>query len=478
MWWSNNFLAKGTQVQGKILIIDAVATNRIMLKIKLLSSFYDVTQATTVAEALAIAQRTPPDLVITTFNLPDANATAVCSGLAALPQTARIPVLAIGDNPDPAIRKTLLSQGVHDVLTRPVQDALLLGRVRSLIRAYNSSEEWNTRGGAGRTFGLAESQSGFVHPGHIQLVGDEKRVNHIWASQLRDMSPNKLTLSTFGDALECLRNSTVPDIFVIGLSGNDKNVATQLSMISSIRSNAVTRHCGILVIQSIADELVGANVLDLGADDLMPHGFEVEELSLRLTSLLRRKRQADLNRRCVDTELREAILDPLTGLYNRRHALAELTRLAENTQNTSKGFAVMIADMDHFKRVNDAFGHASGDAALVETSRRLKSQLRPVDTRIGGEEFLLILPCITDADATRLAKKICSIFSDAPFTLPNGPTSVSLTISIGICIATADTLMARPVNKIAAELINHADRALYSAKSLGRNQVRLIRQAA
>ena len=140
----------------------------------------------------------------------------------------------------------------------------------------------------------------------------------------------------------------------------------------------------------------------------------------------------------------------------------------------------MIADMDHFKRVNDAFGHASGDAALVETSRRLKSQLRPVDilARIGGEEFLLILPCITDADATRLAEKICRIFSDAPFTLPNSPTSVNLTISIGICIATADTLMARPVNKIAAELINHADRALYSAKSLGRNQVRLIRQAA
>uniref|UniRef100_UPI0035640B54 response regulator n=1 Tax=Sulfitobacter sp. TaxID=1903071 RepID=UPI0035640B54 len=113
-------------MQGKILIVDAIATNRIVLKIKLSSAYYTVLQATSVAEALKIASQEQPNLVITAFDLPDADAGALCAGLSKQEQTARIPILAIGESDDLNARKMMLSNGAQDVLVKPVPDPLLL----------------------------------------------------------------------------------------------------------------------------------------------------------------------------------------------------------------------------------------------------------------------------------------------------------------------------------------------------------------
>ncbi len=467
-------------MQGKILIVDAIATNRIVLKIKLSSSFYDVVQATSVAEALDLAKLHSPDLVITAATLPDADAGALCGQLATTVQTARIPVMAVCDSEDVMLRRGLLASGAQDVLVKPLQDALLLGRVRSLIRAHHSAEEWHMRDEASRVFGLAEPQNNFVAPGVVQLVSDDKALTHVWATQLRMRCCDKVSISSQRDALNCLKGNVLPDAFILVLNGTADSDLNQMHLISSIRANAGTRDSGVLVLQLKPDAVLGANALDLGADDLMSNGYDLEELALRLTGLIARKRRADKIRISIDAGLREAIHDPLTGLYNRRFALSELSRLADASGPTDRPFAVMLADMDHFKRVNDAFGHASGDAVLVETARRLRGHLRPIDlaARIGGEEFLLILPGITELEATQIAERLCTSLRDTPFKVPGCIAGITITASIGICMG--GSLMGPDISRSdrAAALVDRADQALYAAKSKGRNCVRLNKSAA
>ena len=132
-------------MQGKILIVDPIATNRIVLKVKLASAFYAVLQAATMAEAIEVAALQSPDLIISALELPDGSAARLCSQLAARPQTKHISVLALGYPTDSGTRIETLAAGVQDVLVKPVDDTFLLCRVRSLIRAYNAAAEWQVR---------------------------------------------------------------------------------------------------------------------------------------------------------------------------------------------------------------------------------------------------------------------------------------------------------------------------------------------
>ena len=149
-------------MQGKILIVDAIATNRIVLKVKLASAFYQVMQADTVAQAREIACRDAPDLIICAASLPgDEGAADLCEALKNDPLAQHIPVLAIDTAPTAQDRSALLRAGVRDVLGKPVDVTLLLGRVRSLIRAYNTSAEWRMHEDTSAVFGLADRVAEF-----------------------------------------------------------------------------------------------------------------------------------------------------------------------------------------------------------------------------------------------------------------------------------------------------------------------------
>lgn len=160
-----------------------------------------------------------------------------------------------------------------------------------------------------------------------------------------------------------------------------------------------------------------------------------------------------------------AIYDTLTGLYNRRYFEE---RLGIETQNAFYGgtpLSLVMVDIDHFKRVNDTFGHAGGDQVLCQTSSLLKGSIRKKDTvaRYGGEEFILILP-EANLDATFvIAERIRRLVENTPFEI--GGTKIQLTISMGI--SNFPTHQARSKE----ELVKMADEALYEAKRGGRNKV-------
>ncbi|MEW9918937.1 diguanylate cyclase [Marimonas sp. MJW-29] len=469
-------------MQGKILIVDAIATNRIVLKVKLQTAFYDVLQATTMADAIALVRSDAPDLILAALSLPDGGAAELCTALAKVPTTEHIPLIATACQPEAGLRLRTLEAGVQDVLCQPVEETLLLARVRSLIRAHGAAAEWQMREDTCRALGLAEPASDFEEQGHCVLVGSDTPQLQSFAMKIRPVLRTKLTLASAGGLMRQGADEKVPDVFVLVLPPAVDVAMEELRLIAALRAGARTRHVGVIALQTAKEAAVGATALDLGADDLMTDGFDAAELALRIKAVMRRKRMSEQLRATVRTGLQAAVFDPLTGLYNRRYAMPHLDRVAAHAAGTGRPFAVMVADLDHFKRINDRYGHASGDAVLIEVAHRLRRALRATDmvARIGGEEFMVILPGTTRPEAQGIAVRICEDIAAAPFVIPGSATAIPVTISIGMAVGNSEEgALAEPDAATTGQaLLAQADRALYAAKGGGRNQVTLGRPAA
>lgn len=467
-------------MQDRILIVDAIATNRIGLKVKLKKAFYHVDQAATMAEAISLSSGDLPDLIIAALALPDGGAAELCRQLAENPLTQNVPVIAMTCQPDAALRMQALEAGVHEVFATPVDEALLMGRIRSLIRSHNFAAEWRMREDTFRALGLAEAASGFEDQGHCVLVGANRVRLQSHATGLRPLMRSKFTLCSATSLMQQMADQPAPDVFVLVLS-EDAEVATrECRMVSTLRASARTHNAGIIVLQQTPDSALGATALDTGADDLMTGGFDAAELALRIKAVIRRKRLGEQLRASVRTGLQAAVFDPLTGLYNRRYAMPHLERITDHAHETGRLFGVMLADLDYFKLVNDRYGHASGDAVLVEVANRLRSALRSTDmiARIGGEEFMVVMPATDLSLARAAAQRVCADISAAPFTVPGSPVPIEVTVSIGIAIGGNEAEAAAERASAGRAVLEQADRALYAAKERGRNQVKLGRPAA
>ncbi|MEA2935958.1 MAG: hypothetical protein QOD74_2604 [Variibacter sp.] len=174
------------------------------------------------------------------------------------------------------------------------------------------------------------------------------------------------------------------------------------------------------------------------------------------------------------TELRHktaALVDPLTGLANRRSFLEDAEQLARRQVNKGRPIAVFLIDLDHFKSINDRFGHALGDSVLNIFGSVATSNLRATDLvgRIGGEEFAVLLADATRDNAFIVAERIRSAFESAAASV--GGVSVGATVSIGVAI------IQEPTQDLHL-LLGQADRALYRAKSRGRNRIELAADGA
>ncbi len=207
-----------------------------------------------------------------------------------------------------------------------------------------------------------------------------------------------------------------------------------------------------------------------GADDYLTKPCDPQELQMRLGAGRR-----VINLQAELMEARESLRymathDSLTGLVNRAEIMERLRNEIDRSNREGTGMGVLIADIDHFKLVNDTFGHSEGDSVLVEVASRMRSALRSYDTvgRYGGEEFLILLPGCDTQRAEQQAERLRAAIAERPFTLPEG--SISVTISIGV-IAKECELCDSP-----SRLVRAADTALYHAKAAGRNQIVIAQQ--
>lgn len=483
--------SKGKFVQGTILILDGVSTNRIMLKVQLSAAWYHVVQADGLAGLRALVQRTRPDLIVTAMDLPDGNARDLRAALAGDDMLAAIPVIAITPQNDRAARLRALAAGIDEVLAQPLDDVLLQARIRSLIRSRSLTDDLRVQGTSSRLTGLAEPGAEFTPFGtptvpallsEVALVTETAATGALWRARLKGGIPHRLSSYQTGN-VHGLMQQPVPGAIVVELSGSGDGAG--LRLLADLRARSATRHAAIIAVPNPGNPHLAAEALDRGAHDVLQGGFCADELALRLDAQLRRKARSDQLRDDVCDGLRAAVLDPMTGLFNRRYAMPKLSRIARDAVETGRSFAVMLADLDHFKQINDRYGHPSGDAVLVETARRLRAALRPEDmiARIGGEEFMIVLPD-TDRDAAMAtADRLCRQINTSAFVVPGARHPVSVTTSIGVVVAPpparAPSRMALSAgDHLSTALISQADQALYEAKDAGRNQVTLIRAAA
>lgn len=466
---------------GKILIVDSAASNRIVLKVKLSGAFYQMEQATDGREALALMGDSSPDLVLLSDRPGDPGLLALCSRIKSDPRYSQLPVLVVGGASSLRARLAALKAGADDVLDTPVDDQFLLARIRSLLRNYDTLEEMRMNGATARMLGFAETSPTFSECASVVIAAGTRQesVQHI--ASLKPLVPFVFRPRSIGETIRTLAQRGTPDAVVILCP--DDQAEDSLRLLAELRAHKRARRGAILVISKRPADGFPGDALDLGADDVMRGGFDPEEVAVRLSRLVQRKRYVDRLRRDLDRGLNAAVVDPLTGLFNRRYAIPKLAQLADHTRNNCcDDIAVMIADLDHFKRVNDQFGHAAGDEVLVEVARRLRGSLGPRDlvARLGGEEFLIALPASDVARASAVARRLCQRIGGHPVGIGHAGQTISVTVSIGIAMG-SDVLGRGTMddgNAVASAILECADKALYGAKSHGRNRVILSRPAA
>ncbi len=451
---------------GQILIVDDLSLSRMILRAKLSSACHNSVLAADGATALALARAHLPDLILMDHHLPDATGTGLCEILRSDPRTRDIPIILITSDTSRETRLAALRAGAEDVLTKPLDETLLMARVRAVLRRNAILHELREQAAPVMRHALNEAQGRFA---------GKLRIAHVCSAVGRrscalDAEPrlHDVTMS-LPEALGLSSRHQLPDIFLLAPEITQFN---GLDPLTELCSRNETRRIPIVVLLPPGKDSLGAMALDLGATDVLRSPLDQEEMRLRLDMIAARKSQADGLRQALGAGLDLASRDPLTGLYNRRRALSHLRDMVEfMSHDNVLPFALLMIDLDFFKRVNDDFGHIAGDEVLVEVTRRMRAKLREGDllARYGGEEFLLILPRTGAAEARRIAARLCEQIEMAPYPLRSRGESLTITASIGVSVQSK--LPSSSGDDVTHRLIDAADQALRRAKRAGRNRI-------
>jgi two-component system cell cycle response regulator len=451
-----------------LLIVDELATNRIVLKVKLSGARYGVMQASSIAEALDLMAREAPDLVIASGAVGNGQPAETVTALRDHPAGANLPIVILSTQDDPDQKLEALRAGASDVLCKPLRDDLLLARLRSLLRQHQMDHPLLLQADTARALGFAEPPNAFRHPGRIALMAQSMTEAMQLRASIMHFSRDDMALLPFDATGGLVDLSPSPDVVVLSIQGSDCDEG--LRMMADLRADPTTHDSRIFVLLGPGADPLAATLLDMGAHDVLCDPHDPREVALRLQSQMQHKRRDDGLRSQLESGLQAAVTDQLTGLHNRRFALPFLTRAIAHAADHRTPLTVMVADLDHFKMINDSHGHAAGDAVLRRVAGLLRRTLRERDmlARIGGEEFLMVLPDTSRNRARQIASRLCRSVRETLITSSAATQPLNVTISIGVA-----PVELRPGKTLpAAEtLIAQADRALYGAKAGGRNTV-------
>ena len=449
---------------ARVLVVDDVVANAKLLEARLTAEYFEVVIASNGLQALDIASRGQCDIVLLDVLMPGMDGLEVCRQLKRDPRTAHIPVIMVTALDETADRIAGLDAGADDFLTKPIDEIALITRVKGLVRLKMLTDQLMTRAATTTGIGLDEAldPSNITGTGGKVLVVDDSRAT---VERVRQALSAHFTVEDEADPDEALYRAAdgAFDLAVISL---DLKSVDALRLCSQLRSLTRTRALPILLIIDPGEKDRLRTALEIGVNDYVVRPVDRNEMLARAKTQVRRRRFDDRLRDHVETTIEMAVIDGLTGLHNRRYLERHLATLLRQANERQKPLSVLVIDIDHFKSINDSYGHQAGDEVLREFARRVQKAVRGIDVacRLGGEEFVVAMPDTDAPLALLVGERLRQKIAAEGFGVPDRGEPIAVTISVGISSLSGsdDTVMG---------LLRRADEALYRAKRAGRNRV-------
>jgi diguanylate cyclase (GGDEF)-like protein len=252
-----------------------------------------------------------------------------------------------------------------------------------------------------------------------------------------------------------------PDLILLDIDMPDMN---GYDVIRALKASEETSGMPVIFLTALSEREQEAEGLDLGANDYVAKPFNAAVVTARVRNQIRlldyARRLQELNAELA----RHATTDSLTGLPNRRAFIEVAEREMVRIRRFGDLATVLMLDIDHFKHVNDTYGHDVGDAVLVEAGRRMEAAIRKTDmlARLGGEEFALLMPKTDMGGAQVVAARLLDHLRGKPIPTPTGEITVTATLGVTAIRADDETIMSA---------LKRADIALYDGKAAGRNRI-------
>ena len=438
---------------GRLLVIDGDIASRLALKARLGAANHQVQTVGDVEEAML----TGWDASAVMIRNPDQ--TALLRDLMVLKRRLPVPVIAICDA---AQRAATFRAGAEYVLDEACQDSVLRARLRSWMARPTEAEG-----------GFSEAASDFVQPDQFALLTDDAVLSSEWRCAVEAATGQRLQVLSH----QSLQTQMPPKLAALLVDGGLNGTGLQYLADLRARLLADGRGTALALLQrrELADEETRA--LEIGATEVLSAGLSASrhkaELAARLGLLLRCGMEGERRHSDVRLARRLAMVDPLTGLANRRRINAEMTATAAS----GTSFGVLMIDIDCFKAVNDTHGHAAGDAVLSAIAASLSDEIGAAGqvARYGGEEFLVLLNSVNETEAVSLAERVRHRISSRQVRAKGlaGCVDLHVSVSVGVAVSEQEGMGKRPE---VDELLRQADAALLAAKLAGRNLVMLGRQ--
>jgi diguanylate cyclase (GGDEF)-like protein len=297
----------------------------------------------------------------------------------------------------------------------------------------------------------------------ILVVDDEPTILDILTRRLQSLGCEVSTLSGGTGVPERAREYE-PDIILLDVMMPDLD---GFSVLRALKADADVQDIPVVMMTAKTEVESRVKGLDLGAHDYVSKPYETTELVARLRAALRVKQLQDSLKLANRQLERLATIDPLTDLPNRRELDEEFSLAIERSRRTGDQVSVLMLDLDHFKRINDNYGHQVGDEALREIGRLLRGRRRITDlvARYGGEEFVWVLPGASTNDAVELAEWVRRSVGAMSVDTSQGPVALAVTVGVTTYVPAEHGAVS------ASSVLEVADTALREAKEAGRDRV-------
>ena len=444
-----------------ILVVDHIEANVKSLEKRLASAYYTALTANSHNKAFEILKHNKIDIVLLDFVTIKKDLFNICKQIRSNPDSTYIPIIIIMPESGIDDRIKVLEAGADDLLTKPLNDVELFTRIDSLARMKSVIDELTLRNQTHTILGsnIVHVQEDFQKSKIIIINNDLDQSKYIQAI-LHDCTGEVKLCANPQDMDNILKNF-IPDLFIISC---DMANIDPLRICAALRAKEALQHSFIILMADKKHNNILIQGMAIGMNDYCLTDCSKSEIIARVTTQLRHKLYIDHLIHNLENNANDAIKDGLTNIFNRRYFDNHVQLMAQHAIKAEKHLILAMIDIDHFKTINNTFGHQTGDIVLGDVASIFKKNLRVTDlvARYGGDEFVIVITSTSMTQSKKMLDTIRTRVKVHKFYSHKTKHAIQVTLSVG---------MAKYTGGSVKTIITASDKALYQAKSIGRNKV-------